>query len=286
MASSRRVAMALSLIGILVVAGGFLRQQRPPVPSKTLPEAVAPADSSAKAIVSAASGITYSVVVKPEEFDSDEGERQLEKVEASVETAGLQAHDASAATDGETYRGTARKAAKLSIATEPVEVFTDLAALIATLPSKDAMVHHNPLISTGATSNRVTEERRNVRVRCWLYAASAESDNDFHLILGRAPGLSPKKFMTMEISGLPPATAPSFATLKAARDSFQAFFSGNLPAASYDFYNPPIPVEIEGSLFFDMTHAQGIPPGPSTFRPDMPVIWEVHPVTKITFEPH
>ena len=286
MVSSRCFAMALSAMGMLVVAAGFLPQQIPPVPSKTLPEAVAPAYPSAKAVVSAASGITYWVVVKPEEFDSDEGDRQLEKAEAAGETAGLQAPGAGTATGGESYTGVARKAAKLSIANAPVQVFADLGELIATLPSKDSMVTHNPLISTGATSSRVTEERRNVRVRCWLYAASAESDNDFHLILGRAPGVNPKKFMTMEISGLPPATAPSFATLKAARDSFKAFFSSNLPAASYDFYTPPIPVEIEGSLFFDMTHAQGTPPGPSTFRPDMPVIWEVHPITKITFEPH
>ena len=42
---------------------------------------------------------------------------------------------------------------------------------------------------------------------------------------------------------------------------------------------------VEGSLFFDMSHATGTPPGPSSLRPNMPTIWEVHPITRIVFEP-
>jgi hypothetical protein len=89
----------------------------------------------------------------------------------------------------------------------------------------------------------------------------------------------------MEVSGLPPANSPHFATLNAARDSYLEFFGDGLPGPSYDFYDPPIPVEIEGSLFFDMSHATGSRPGPSKLRPNMPVVWEIHPVSKITFEP-
>ena len=59
----------------------------------------------------------------------------------------------------------------------------------------------------------------------------------------------------------------------------------NVPGAGYDFYPTPIPVRVEGSLFFDMTHATGTPPGPPTLRPNMPTIWEVHPITSIVFEP-
>ena len=70
-----------------------------------------------------------------------------------------------------------------------------------------------------------------------------------------------------------------------ARDDYKAFFGSNLPGMSYDFYDPPIPVEIEGSLFFDMSHATGSKPGPSSLRDDIPTIWEIHPISKIVFEP-
>jgi hypothetical protein len=91
--------------------------------------------------------------------------------------------------------------------------------------------------------------------------------------------------MTMEVSGLPPQGAPAFNQLFSARTAFNNFFGSNLPGSAYDFYDPPIPVIIEGSLFFDITHARGTPPGPRSLRPNMPVIWEVHPVTSIAFEP-
>jgi len=192
---------------------------------------------------------------------------------------------AAAAAAGDNFRGTARKAAKLSIANAPLETFTDLSALIASLPPHKAMVKHVPPIRTTANSNRVAEEKRNVKVSAFLYAASREDDNDFHLILGRAPGSTPAVYMTMELAGLPPASSAAFARLKAARDAFKSFFGGDLPGMSYDFYTPPIPVEIEGSLFFDMSHATGSRPGPASLRPKMPVVWEVHPITRIVFEP-
>jgi len=91
--------------------------------------------------------------------------------------------------------------------------------------------------------------------------------------------------MTMEVSGLPPRQASSFNALNSARNSFKAFFGDKLPGASYDFYDPPIPVAVRGSLFFDMSHAHGQSPGPPTLHPFMPVIWEVHPLSEIMFEP-
>src|SRR3954454_14235209 len=79
---------------------------------------------------------------------------------------------------GPQFRGTSRKAAKLSIVDADPEVFTDLADLIASLPAESKLTHHHPPIKTGATSGRVPLERRNVRVRAFLYAASREDDND------------------------------------------------------------------------------------------------------------
>ena len=190
-----------------------------------------------------------------------------------------------AAPQSDKYAGTARKAAKLSTASAPVEQFTDLQDLIQTLPAHSTMANHTPKIKTTATSNRVAEEKRNVKVTVFLYAASREDDNDFHLILGRDPAKSPPVYFTMELSGLPANNAASFAKLKAARDAFKAFFGTELPGQDYDFYSPPIPVEVEGSLFFDMSHATGNRPGPASLRSKMPVVWEVHPITRITFEP-
>lgn len=190
-----------------------------------------------------------------------------------------------AAVGGDTFSGTARKAAKLSIANAPMETFDDLEALIASLPPEPQMANHVPPIRTTATSNRVIEEKRNVHIRVFLYAASKEKDNDFHLILGRAPGSVPAVYLTMELSGLPSAGSAASARLKAARNAFKAFFGSDLPGTDYDFYTPPIPVEIEGSLFFDASHISGQRPGPTSLRSRMPVIWEVHPISKIVFEP-
>ncbi|TME97469.1 MAG: hypothetical protein E6I52_19260 [Chloroflexi bacterium] len=180
------------------------------------------------------------------------------------------------------YTGTSRKAAKLSIAEGTTESFTDLLQLISSLPADEAMISHDPPISITADSGRVAEEQRNVRLTGYLYAASRERDNDFHLMVGRDPRASPETYMTVEVSGLPSRSDKSHAALKTARDSFQAFFGKHLPQLTYDYYDPPIPLVITGSLFFDMDHATGPHPGPPSLKSHIPTIWEIHPVTAIT----
>ena len=199
---------------------------------------------------------------------------------AEVATLGLERF----AEFGDAFRGTARKAAKLTIADAGVEPFEDVNDLIETLPTEEGMISHQPPITTDAASGRVDEEKRNVHIRAFLYAASREDDNDYHLIVGRATDRDPM-YMTIELSGLPPDDSEHFSRLKAAREGYTEFFGGDLPGASYDFYDPPIPVEVEGSLFFDMSHAFGSRPGPASLRPHMPTIWEIHPITNIVFEP-
>jgi len=187
---------------------------------------------------------------------------------------------------GDNFGGTDRKAAKLSIGTGMSEQFHDLKDLINSLEPEENMIKHTPPVKTDAKSNRVKEEMRNVSLNAFLYAASRESDNDFHLIIGRNPTGSPEMYMTMEVSGLPPKASPSFAAIRRARDAFQGFFGKqHLPAFTYDYYHPPIQVTIEGSLFFDMTHSSGQRPGPPSLKSRMPTIWEVHPVTAITLGP-
>jgi hypothetical protein len=196
---------------------------------------------------------------------------------------------AAAKPKSELFDGTARRAAKISLAKAKVEKFDDLRDLIQSLPRDKDMKKHQPPITADKGSNRVEEERRNVRVKCFLYAASRENDNDYHLILGRDPGEDPV-YMTMELSGLPPASSPHRTALGRARTAFNKFFGADgddlrLPGPTYDFYQPPIPVDVQGSLFFDISHARGSTPGPKDLRPDMPTIWEVHPISRIVFEP-
>jgi hypothetical protein len=185
---------------------------------------------------------------------------------------------------GDDFEGTSRKAAKITIADAKTEQFKDVKSLILTLVDEALMKSHKPKIGTGATSGRVKEEQRNIHVTAFMYAVSREADNDFHMIIGRNPKSSPEMYMTMELSGLPPADSPAFPKLKAARDAFKKFFSDhgeNLPGAGYVFPDPPVPVKINGSLFFDVTHATGSRPGPKSLKSRMPVVWEVHPITKI-----
>jgi len=188
---------------------------------------------------------------------------------------------------GDDFKGTSRKATKLSLSPAEIEKFKDVKALIETLQPHDQMVKHKPKITTTAGSKRVKEEERNVRVKAFMYAASREDDNDYHLIIGRSSTATPETYMTMELSGLPPANSPAFAKLKAARDAFKKFFKdigAKPPGQKYDFYQPPISVQIEGSLFFDMSHAKGSRPGPASLKSRMPVVWEVHPISKIVLK--
>lgn len=182
---------------------------------------------------------------------------------------------------GDQFGGKDRKAAKLSIGTGKMEVFNDVSKLIATLPAFNVMAGLK--IPLAPTSGRVTQEQRNVHVTGFLYAASREADNDFHLIVGRDPkAAGPAMYMTAEVSGLPAPGSPAFAVLNTARTAFKNFFGSKLPLAGYDFYSTnPIPVVIEGSLFWDATHSTGQAPGPPSLKPNMPTIWEIHPITSI-----
>ena len=246
----------------------------PPVAESVLPAGMA--IEQTQAFVSPVSKKSYKI-----ETVTDDRETELRTLPAGLRDV----RQDTTATAGENYAGTARKAAKLSIAAAATQNFADVKDLIATLPAHNSMVNRTPKITTTAASNRVAEEKRNVSFKAFLYAASREDDNDFHLIVGRAPGAAPATYLTVELSGLPQGNSPAFGKLKAARDAFKTFFGNSIPGSGYDFYSPPIPVQIEGSLFFDISHATGSRPGPSALRPKMPVVWEVHPITKIVLEP-
>ena len=235
-----------------------------------------PAPAAAAVGGAIVSGTTYRIIHTNEMDEYEEG---------ATSPAALAA---AAAPAGDSFKGKERKAAKLSISAAKMETFKDLKNLIKSLAPEIDMTIRTPPISKATTSNRVKEEKRNVHVKAFIYAASREDDNDFHLIIGRDPQATPEMYMTMELSGLPPKSNPSSKKLTAARDAFKKFYDenlGGLPGLKYDFPDPPVPVEIEGSLFFDITHATGSRPGPKSLKSRMPVVWEVHPITKMVFKP-
>ena len=88
---------------------------------------------------------------------------------------------------GENFRGTARRVAKLSIADAAFEAFDDLQDLITSVPNEEAMTAHGLSHWGGQHIESRGGGAADVRVRAFLYAASREDDNDFHLIVGRAP---------------------------------------------------------------------------------------------------
>jgi hypothetical protein len=169
--------------------------------------------------------------------------------------------------------------AKTSLAEAPLEVFLGLDELMATLPPDAAMRLHAPPVSRDPGCDRVPEERRNVIVETWIYAAKREDDHDYHLILGSTPSLTAAThFLTAEISGLP-ASGPYQEPLARARAEFAELFAGDLPGtSSYTKYDPPLHVNVAGSLFFDVDHPAGVV-GPVGFRPA--TAWEVHPVSDL-----
>ena len=208
--------------------------------------------------------------------------RELDAYERPLAAEEIVTVGAARQASGDDFAGTDRHDAKLSIVSAQTEQFDDLQKLVGSLTPDSKMINHNPPLARDPGFQRVAEERRNVRVRAFLYAASREADNDFHFIVGRDTSLSPT-YMNMELSGLPPTTSGTFARLDAARTAYKTFVKGQLPAAGYHHYDPPIPIEVEGSLFFDITHATGPHPGPANIRPA--TIWEVHPISHIVFEP-
>jgi hypothetical protein len=176
------------------------------------------------------------------------------------------------------FRGKDRKGPKTSVADAPVEQFADLNALIATLPSDDDMRdHHQPPLETDSNT-RVSEERRNVRVRAWIYAIKYEIDQDWHVILGTDPAQTAKTYFNAEVSGLPNKNAAAFPKLLQVRQSLAAILDEDLPGVGgyHSYADDPIPVMVEGSLFYDIDHAAGVV-GPAGRRPK--TAWEIHPIT-------
>ena len=188
------------------------------------------------------------------------------------------------------FDGEHRKLPKTTIVDAAVvEEFDSVAALVDNILDRadDAEMKASSGI-TRTTATRHDHEKRNVRVTGFIYAYVKEDDNDYHIILGDAPGTVPPVFLNVEVSGIPVGgTAANRNRLTAVRDEFKAAFSlGEKGPTKYKKFlnetgaNSPVPVRIGGSLFWDVDHGPGTV-GPKEFRPQ--TSWEIHPVSEIVF---
>ena len=191
------------------------------------------------------------------------------------------------ANDGEHFLGTTRRAAKTSVAQAENETFSSVGALLNALLNKEEPAAQEVRLRAKLTpdSPRISEEKRNVTVHSYLYAAKKEADNDFHLLLGDGSDTPQPRFITAEVSGLPnPSDSTDKPVLESARNQFKAFFQQGfgLPGNRYVRFDPPIPLTVSGSVFFDIDHRPG---QHRTGNILTETVWEIHPVSAIIFEP-
>jgi hypothetical protein len=219
---------------------------------------------NSKKFKSPTTGVDHDIVPTGESFESKEAPDR-------------------AAPDGDNYAPSSkpeRLVAKLSFVKTPPEIFAHIDNLRKNLPADAVMQKHDPLITRDTNFDRVAEEKRNVRVTAFIYALSHEADNDFHVIIGGNLDDPDRLYMNVEISGLPNKGAYR-AQLKKARDQFKSHFGNALPAKpGFHEVKPPVPVQVTGSLFYDISHKPDAP-GPKTHKPH--TSWEIHPVTDIQF---
>jgi hypothetical protein len=232
-----------------------------------------PSSNLAKGVFVSPTGKSYAFIETGDPGTETELAEELERR--------LSPADRLAASNSAEFLGHDRKIAKTSISHASVEEFPGLAAVLDSLPPDSQLSSHDPPITEDPDSDRVDEEQRNVHLSAYLFATKKEADNDYHLILGSTSSSSHSQFMTAEISGLP-RTGPDRAKLKEPRQAYEDYFADSPIGTQYRKFDPPIPVEISGSLFFDVDHAAGVV-GPAGFKPK--TAWEIHPVTTIVLEP-
>ena len=184
---------------------------------------------------------------------------------------------------GDIFAGHDRAVAKTHPDTTQKKTFATVDALMASglLTSDTKMRNMNPPIPKDPTSPRVGNETKEVEItKAFLYGIYKEKDNDFHVIIGNGKSGSQMKLLNIEIAAL-----PNDATiLQAPRDTIITRFGDlNCGDGAFKPVGTPIPIKVEGSLFYDIDH----PPGAVGFGIYKPkTAWEIHPVKNIQFLDH
>lgn len=186
------------------------------------------------------------------------------------------------AVPSEMFNGKFRAEAKTSYSTARKEPTTDIASLLAKLPTDAQMTNqHHELVAKDKNDQnhqpRIDREQRNVTVKAWLYWVGRQADNDYHMILGDTSQLTSQTvFMNSEIAGLPQGSSkqqPFVGLRSTLRKTLTTYPNKN------GAFVKPLPVTITGSLLWDGEHRN-----PNNAGPKKPVdirpkkAWEIHPI--------
>jgi hypothetical protein len=237
------------------------------------PIVIGPAQAVPAARTVTIKGRTYRIhpTGQPGEHDVEELDKELLALTA---TSNLPVADR--------FHGTVRRLPKTTIFAGDPKTFDSVSALRDWLPDNDTMIGLR--IARGPAVNRVAQERFNVQVPAYIYAFRKESDNDYHVIIGDPPDADSPQYLNAEVSGIPTAgTDANRNTLWDVRRAFkEAFQLGDSGPDSYFRPDPPVPVRVMGSLFWDPEHQPPHTVGPSDFSPG--TAWEIHPISAIEFQ--
>ena len=177
------------------------------------------------------------------------------------------------------FSGKDRAKAKTSFAKGiPVKAFSSISQLINSIPLDADMQS-----KVTRTSLRIAEEKVYVRLtkNVFIYAMKKEGDNDYHVIIGDNKIKSQATLLNVEISGVPNnGDAASKKAIQEVRDFFEENFVQLCGSKYAVFATKPVPISIEGTIFFDIDHPAG-QVGPTGLRPK--TAWEIHPISKIAF---
>lgn len=162
--------------------------------------------------------------------------------------------------------------------------YETLADLLDALPTDEDMRASTVWSLAGAPAVRLVDEQVNVEVPAYIVAVKpGEDDHDLHVIVSDQPRGRNRVFMNVEVSGLPRngVRVADFARARAEIRAILADVDDPSAGSSYIRIDPPPPVLVQGSLFFDGDHRAGCGncPGPAFAKPS--TVWEIHPVYSI-----
>jgi hypothetical protein len=175
----------------------------------------------------------------------------------------------------EEFRVMYRGAARTSISQSDFERFEAVDSLLKTLPSDEVM-----RANVGRYTPRTQEEDRNVILTCFLYALKKQISGDYSMVIGGAPDGATHGTMMCRIPSVPTRENPTMVFLKSVREKLEQdlFKHMNLDNKIYIYFNPPVPLIIMGSLYYNGLHQPGTM-GPARMKSETG--WEIGPIISL-----